>query len=82
MPCREGDLLRSVLRAKGSLNLQIKQWAEGVSDGLFLNEEFADSFPWLPDWVWDVVLNQAKKRIMDKTLDRMEKQTAERLRGL
>lgn len=62
MPCREGDLLRRVLRAKGSLNLQIKQWAEGVSEGLFLIDEFVDDFPWLPDWVWNAVFNQAKKR--------------------
>ena len=61
VPCREPDLLKDVLRAKGYLNLTIKMWAEGVAGLLFMPREFQVDYPWLPDWVWKAVVQQAIK---------------------
>jgi len=61
VPCRESDLLRNVLLAKGYLNLHIKMWAEGIAEYLFFIEEFQVDYPWLPDWVWKAVKRQSIK---------------------
>ena len=61
VPCKEPDLLKDVLCAKGYLNLHIKMWAEGVAEYLFLIEEFQSDYPWLPDWVWEAVKRQSIK---------------------
>lgn len=61
VPCREPDLLRDVLGAKGYLNMTIKMWAEGVAELLFVPREFQIDYPWLPDWVWNAVTQQAIK---------------------
>jgi len=54
----EPDLLARVLRGKASLNLNIKLWAEGISEGVFCIIEFQEDYPWLPEWVWNAVKGQ------------------------
>lgn len=58
-PCNQPYLLMKALDGKAALNLIIRQWAAGIKDGLFLLKEFQDDYPWLPQWVWDAVENQA-----------------------
>lgn len=36
----------------------IKQWSEGINDGLFCMGDFQESHPWMPQWVWDSVRGQ------------------------
>jgi len=58
-PCNQPYLLMKALDGKAALNLIVRQWASGIKDGLFLLAEFRESYPWLSDWVWDAVANQA-----------------------
>jgi hypothetical protein len=59
--CREPEELTKLVNGKAGLNLQIKQWAAGIKEGLFGIEEFQISYPWLPSWVWDSVRKQSKR---------------------
>ena len=59
VPCRQPFLFKKALDGKAGLNFQIKQWAEGIRDGLFLPFEFRNVYPWLPEWVWDSVRGQS-----------------------
>jgi len=61
IPCRHPRVLRAVLRGKGRLNFQIKEWAQGWFDcgGRYAFEnEIKVAFPWLPEWVWAAVEEQ------------------------
>ena len=58
-PCNQPYLLMKALDGKAALNLTIRLWASGIKDGLFLLEEFRQDYPWLPNWVWNAVANQA-----------------------
>jgi hypothetical protein len=49
-------LLRSAINGKKKLNFQIKQWAEGFEDVPLI--ELMESYPWLPEWVWEAVRQQ------------------------
>jgi len=59
--CKKPRNLVRAAAGKKSLNLQIKQWAEGVADLLFLPREFQEDYPWLPKWVWKSLSSQTKK---------------------
>lgn len=65
-PSRHAAVVSFALHGKACLNWQIKQWAEGLS---FIPSmaywfghiaELLDDFPWLPEWVWKAVINQAE----------------------
>ena len=67
-PCKEIDLLYSLLNCKAAVNLQIKVWAEAIGSG---DDLFADLlFDILefdpPDWVLQALINKAKKIINNK----------------
>lgn len=62
-PCREPELLKSILKCKGSINLHIKMWAEGIHEGTLFKFEFEEDFMKefeLPDWVKISVYNQVR----------------------
>lgn len=62
LPCREPELLAKVNRGKGSVNLQVKLWAEDVADGLLLRQsELAEYVHGWPKWVLRAVMEQAGK---------------------
>lgn len=58
------QLLADSLDGKKLLNLQIKEWAEGFYDcgAESWVIEAKGSFPWLPDWVWNAVREQAYRK--------------------
>lgn len=52
LPTKHPNLLRNILRTKGALNLQIKEWAKGRADGTLPGIEFyvsAETRAWLDD---------------------------------
>ena len=64
-PCREPVLAAWLLTAKKGVNLQIKQWAEGMAELTLMPFELQE---WLeelqaPDWIFKSVLNQCSKII-------------------
>jgi len=59
VPCNQPFLLKKALDGKAGLNFQIKQWAEGIVDGISLLHELQRDFPWLPEWVWEAVVGQS-----------------------
>lgn len=61
-PCRELQKMKEVLNGKSGLNFQIQQWSEGIVEGLFVKIEFMESYPWLPQWVWNSLTNEVFKR--------------------
>jgi hypothetical protein len=63
VPCKQPRLLRAVLEGKNLLNFQIKQWAEGYWDcgGGGYYEELQSEYPYLPEWVWEALVNQAQQ---------------------
>lgn len=67
IPCFEAEKLHKVFRAKKSVNLQIKLWAEDLSQGFLLSQsELIDyTFGW-PKWVLDAVFRQAAKMAKEK----------------
>ncbi len=58
VPTRHPLLFRRVLTGKAQLNFHIKQWAEGMVDGVICIPELQEWYDWLPDWVWVAVKNQ------------------------
>ncbi len=60
---REPYVMMQIMSGKSILNLMIKQWSEGINDGLFCMGEFQESHPWLPDWVWDSVRGQMHEKL-------------------
>lgn len=58
-PCSQPYLLMKAFDGKAALNLIIRQWSEGIKDGLFCLSEFQQDYSWLPSWVWEAVRNQA-----------------------
>jgi len=66
VPCREIEILTNVLWAKNFINLQIKMWAEGIADFLFIIDEFKRDFSWFPNWVWIAVEQQSVKILKNK----------------
>lgn len=61
IPCREPEEFARLLRAKKSVNLQIKLWAEDVASGLLTQKELIDYTHRWPDWVLRAVFNQAAR---------------------
>ena len=63
-PCREPELLDSILLCKASVNFHIKMWAEGRAEGTIatheLRKDYKEEFG-LPDWVIDAVEKQKTK---------------------
>ena len=62
VPCRQPFLFKKALDGKAGLNFTIKQWAEGIKDGVSALFEFQEDFSWLPDWVWEAIEGQAGKK--------------------
>lgn len=60
LPTRHPNVLETVLRAKGSVNLHIKSWAEDRAKGLFPYKEFRAYCIRIkaPPWVREAVENQ------------------------
>jgi hypothetical protein len=65
-PCREPEILASLLRTKASVNLHIKLWAAGRFDGTFPGVEFDEYMREIgaPDWVKLAVRKQQYKLLM------------------
>ena len=60
-PCREPELFKAILKCKGSINLNIKMWAQGINEGSTPKFEFEETIMKefeLPDWVKVAVYNQ------------------------
>ncbi|MHA1794803.1 MAG: hypothetical protein ACTSUK_01725 [Promethearchaeota archaeon] len=71
---KEPYIMTQVMSGKSLLNLNIKIWSEGINstdifpntkdvvengqDGVFCVGELQDSFPGLPEWVWESVQGQ------------------------
>jgi len=61
LPCSEPEELDSTLKGKASWNLQIKQWATDISEGLMLTQnELHEYCSNLPKWVFPSVVKQAE----------------------
>lgn len=60
VPCREPELLKKVITAKGSVNLHIKEWAFGCYEGTFPPAELRRYLHSIdaPAWVEQAVKNQ------------------------
>ncbi len=70
IPTREWDLVKRVQEGKMSINLQIKMWSESMWDKnlqcpLFFPKEIREYCLSYPDWVYQSVINQTKKRVMN-----------------
>lgn len=61
--CYEPGIVESLLTAKKGINLQIKQWAEGMAELTLLPKELQEwCQEWqTPPWVYCSVLNQCSK---------------------
>jgi hypothetical protein len=62
-PCREPELLKEILRAKGSINFNIKMWGESRAEGTLPKIEFTEivkEFSLL-DWMVEAVENLKAK---------------------
>lgn len=60
--CSHPYLFRAAIEGKAMLNLQIKDWAAGYfvcGARSWIAEAKEEGLDWLPDWVWDAVVNQA-----------------------
>lgn len=60
-PCREPVLVAFLLTAKKGVNLQIKQWAEGMTELTLLPKELESWLQGYPDWIYKSVINQCIK---------------------
>lgn len=70
MPTKEPDLVRKAIEGKESVNLQIKIWSEGMWDGQlqmppFFPHEIREYCQGYPSWVYQAVINQTKKRVLE-----------------
>ena len=62
LSCREPELYKKILQSKASWNLQIKQWAEDIADGILLQQPELNEYTYTyPKWVFEATLNQATK---------------------
>lgn len=63
VPCSESELLFEVLRAKASINWQVRQWAEMLSQGILMPSELVECMNAynLPEWALEAVLNQSRR---------------------
>lgn len=61
--CYEPGIVESLLTAKKGINLQIKQWSEGMAELILLPKELQEwCQEWqTPPWVYRSVLNQCSK---------------------
>ncbi|HVI40072.1 MAG TPA: hypothetical protein VM577_05380 [Anaerovoracaceae bacterium] len=60
-PCREPVLAAFLLTAKKGINLQIKQWAEGMTELTLWPEELQSWLQGHPEWIYKSVINQCCK---------------------
>jgi hypothetical protein len=67
VPCSEPQLLIEILTCKGSLNLNIKTWAQSRSEYTLSKGELSEMMISLkaPEWVFKAVENQKDKIIKD-----------------
>lgn len=60
--CREPEQLGKALRSKASWNLQIREWAVDIADGMLLQQpELVDYCHDLPEWIFVATMKQAAK---------------------
>lgn len=67
---RDPDLVKKAIEGKESINLQIKIWSEGLWDRqlqmpLFFPHEIHEYCRGYPSWVYQAVINQTKKRVLE-----------------
>jgi hypothetical protein len=67
-PCREPEKLQAILLGKAALNFHIKNWAEGINDGVSRAKELQDDpeLKFLPKWVWKAVIHSSMKLLQEK----------------
>lgn len=62
VPCREPHELDAAISGKASWNLQIKEWATDLADGLLLKMgELSEYTQGCPPWVFKATVNQAQR---------------------
>jgi hypothetical protein len=62
--CKEPELLDLAISGKASWNLQIKQWAEDLAEGLLIQEpEIEEYCKDYPSWIKKSTINQSKQII-------------------
>ena len=59
-PCKEPELLRSIVMCKKSVNLHIIMWAEGFENVCIGVPELLREFVEPPEWVGRALVNQVK----------------------
>jgi len=66
--CRDPGLLRRVLIAKGSVNLHIKMWAEGLTEGTLTRPELEDFLSSInaPSWVLEATLRNRARLVSER----------------
>jgi hypothetical protein len=65
-PTKEVDLFQKLVRTKGSINLHLKMWVDGVCEGDFTKEELFSGFIGeIPEWAHISFNNQVLKKCED-----------------
>ena len=52
--------LKNALRAKASINLHIKMWAEMLKNQILTIEELRMDYPWFEPWIWKAIERSTK----------------------
>ena len=70
LPCSDHEELQRIFRAKKSVNLQVRLWAEDLADGSLLTplELFSRHLAGWPQWVFEAALAQARKICMNNPM--------------
>ena len=67
IPCCEPERLIKAMRSKKSWNLQVREWAIDLADGMLLTmEELHDYTAAAPAWIRKATINQAAKHAQDR----------------
>lgn len=66
MPCRESEVVSTILRFKKALNFHIKMWVEGYEDCGMGIHEYLEMFDNPPEWVETSFRNQLTKLYKSK----------------
>ncbi len=62
IPCREPERLIKAMRSKKSWNLQVREWATDLADGMLLSvAELAEYTAGAPEWIFRATINQAQR---------------------
>lgn len=64
-PCKEPELLYSLIKRKKSLNWHIKEWVDGIVSGDFSTREILDYISNYnpPDWIYNAIIRQRNKKL-------------------